>query len=415
MTNRWNSLKEAIFGVPEEPTTKKGKVLISKMESYGSRPSSTFAAQVKVFEKDAIVRESIIHTAMEIIGGGFLTTFNEDYNVMLPKGEGEESWTAKEAIDFWNEENNFDEKALTIAIELVAYGNSFLYITPTGLKHINIEAVGRALPHKKKVPIIEEYDLELTGDFYSTTLKWGTFIHFRSNVTSSSDPLGTGVVSGLIESYDSDTPSLLEAHNAIRTSMKLGFDRFGQPNEIYSFLELDDPALEEVEKKIKDMSHYGNRITVNTRADIVNSLPERVRGYDEWVKQEFDAFIMALGDPSLKASIESGFTEASIRGSIELFRKKVQSIRRVIKRLVEKLWSDVLTEYGFDPAKAQMRLDFGSDEVEWTMADLLNAVNSGKISDEEYRIMAREKAHWKLEKDFKPKEKTVEPDGGEEK
>jgi len=404
---RLNALKETIFGVPE-PKGTKGKVIISKIQAYGKRPSTIFKDQVKVFEKDAIVRESIIHEAMEIIGGGFFTTMDEEYTLILPNGEGVK-WNAKEAIDYWNIENNIDERMLSVAIELVAYGNSILYITPTGLKHVNIESIGRVLPHKKNVPIIEEYDIELTGDYYGKTLKWGEFIHFRVNVTSSSDPFGTGVVVGLIESYDTNTPSLLEVRNSIRQSMKGGFERFGQPNEIWSFLELGDDKLDEVAKDVKAMSNSGNRITVNTKADIVNSLPERVRGYDEWVKQMFDEFIMALGNPSLKASIESGFTEASIRGSIELFQKKVQSIRRVIKRLMERLWYDILIEYGFDPKKAKVRFNFGSEEVEFTTTDIISAFEKNVISREEARTMLREKIKWKLEQEEVTEEEEPEP------
>jgi len=411
MGKRIDALKE-IFGIPKKPTARKNVVIVSSQQSYGTRPSTSFAEQVKVFEKNAIVRESVIHEAMEIIGNGFMTSFNEDYKLVLPKGENGESWNAKEAIDFWNKENNFDEIILTVAIELVAYGNSFLYVSPTGLKLIDIKSVGRALPHKTSVPIIEEYDLELTGDFYGKVLKWGEFIHFRANVTSSSNPLGTGVIAGLIESYDGVTPSFLEAYNTIMGSMIAGFRNFGQPIQVFSFPELPNEDLEGeggVASKIRNMDYKGTRrIAVNTPAKIESNVPERVRGYDEWIKLTFDQFIMSLGNPSLKASVESGFTEASIKGSIELFQKKVQAIRRVIKRLVEKLWANVLTEYGFDSAKAQMKLSFGSDEIEWTAADLLNASNAGKISDEEFRVMAREKMHWKLEQDFKPPEKKPE-------
>lgn len=402
---RIQNLKEFVLG----SNPKHGKVIISKMQAYGTRPSSTFKDMVEVFEKDAIVRESIVHMAMEVVSGGIFTTINDNYKLTLPNGDGE-SWNAKEAIDYWNLTNNMDEKLLSIAIELIGYGNSFLYTTPTGLKFINIESIGRALEHKKNVPIIEEYDIELTGTYYGKKLKWGEFIHFRSNVTSSSEPFGTGVVTGLIESYDSDTPTLLEVRNSIRESMKGGFERFGQPNEVYSFPELGDEKLDKVAKDIKAMSNKGNRLTVNTKASIENSLPERVRGYDEWVKQMFDEFIMALGNPSLKASIESGFTEASIRGSIELFQKKVQSIRRIIKRLVEELWNNVLTEYGFDPKQAQVRLNFGSEEVEFTTVDIMNAFEKGVITREEARTMLREKIKWKLESEEIEEEPTPEPE-----
>jgi hypothetical protein len=393
---------------PEQPT-KIGKAVISTFQSSGSSPTSTFAEQIKVFKKDSIVRESIIHTAMEIIGTGIFTSTNEKYGLVLakPKKDNEPSvqWTAKEAIDFWNQENNLDEKGLTVAIEMVAYGNSFWKITPSGLQVIPIDAISRALPNSKEKPITEAYDLELSGVYTPNKIKWGEFVHFRVNVTSSSSPFGTGIIVGLIETYDEDAPSLLDTRNTIRTALAAGFAKFGNPNEIWSFPDLSDEALGDgtsagaeggVSKSVKDLPDTGSRLTVNTPATITTAQTRRDTGWEAFISQMADEFIMSLGDPSLKASIESGFTEASIRGSIELFRKKILAFRRAIKRIVESMWSKVLKEYGFDPEQAQVKLNFGAEEIEWVITDLISAVEKGIVSKDEARQVLMKKVRWEL-------------------
>jgi len=383
--------------VPETPT-KIGKAVISTYESTGSSPTSTFADQVKVFKKDSLVRESIIHEGMEIVGSGIFTSMNEKYTLVLPKpkkeGEQEIKWTAKEAIDFWNEQNSIDEKSLTWAIELVAYGLSVMKITPSGLQVIPINAIIKAVPHSKDKPITEEWDLELSSTYKPNKLLWGEFIMLRTCVTSSSNPLGTGLIAGLIEAYDEDTPTQLDVRNSKRAALNAGFAKFANPTEIFSFPDLDD--IDEVSKKVKELPPTGSRLTVNTAAKIESSQSRRDTGWDTWIKQSDDEFIQSLGNPILKSITESGFTEASIRGSIELFHKKVLAFRRAIKRIVEQMWAKVLREYGFDPEQAQVKLNFGAEEISWIVADLISAVEKGIISKDEARTVLQKKARWEL-------------------
>jgi hypothetical protein len=392
---RWTAFHEAIFG----PRLIEGKVItavVSDMQSIGERPTSTFAEQIQVFAKNPIIRESIVHSAMEIIGNGFFTSMNPKYTTNLP-----EKGSAKDVIDYWNGLVNMDEKALTVAIEIVAYGNSFLLITPTGLQVIPLGKVIRVEPNSKDVPITEAYDLILSPTYPQPKITWGSFIHFRANVTSTSAPLGTGIISGFIESYDADTPTFLDKWNSTEKNLKAGAAKFMNPNEVWSFPEVSDEEITNstigLASKMNHLPESGGRTTVNTPCTVTTSQTRRDTGWDSYIQMNFDMFIMALGNPSLKASIESGFTEASIRGSIELFRKKVQSYRRVIKRLLEKTWMTVLREYGYDPVQAQVKCNFGSDEKDWTTQDLLSAQNANIITKEEARAMLREKCHWKLE------------------
>lgn len=389
--------------VPETPS-KIGKAVISTYEYAGKSPTSTFAAQVKVFKKDAVIREAIVHSAMEILGTGLFTSMNEKYGLVL------QGKTAKEKIDWWNEKNNLDEVILSVALELLSYGNSFWMLTSSGLQPIPIEAISRAVPNTKGVSISQSYDLELTGGYTPNVVKWGTFVHFRVNVTSSSSPLGTGLIAGLIESYGEDAngdeiPSLLDVRNTIRTALAAGFAKFANPTEIFSFPDLGDDALGDgvtigavggVAKQVKDMPPSGSRLTVNTTAKIESSQTRRDTGWEAFINNMADETIMALGTPWLKASVESGFTEASIKGSIQLFHKKILAFRRAIKRVAESLWRTVLSQAGFSPDEAQMKLNFGAEEIEWVITDLISAVEKGIISKEEARQVLMKKARWEL-------------------
>jgi len=390
--------------LPETPKPRVAKALIASTESSGTTPSTSFSNQSEVFEKCPIIREMVVHSAMEIVGNGFFTTSQGDLTLKLSI-DGKGSFDAKGAVDYWNEMNDTDEKMLTAAIELVAYGNSIFYKTDNGLKSLDIKCLLRVVPSEKNVPISEKFDLQLCGKYAGKTLVWGEFVLFRANVTSSSFPLGTGVIKALMETYGDNEFSKLDIYYALENATLKGFRRFGQPVE---FIHPDTPDADmtSVNEEIKKLRDGGGRITVNLPVSVTSNMPAKTEGYDAWLKDEADSFIMCLGDPSLKASVESGFTEASIRGSIELFRKKVNSFRRIIKRGFEQVWKQVLVNYGFDGDKSQIRLEFGADETAWTPADLLNAANNNMISPEEYRVIAKEKFHWKLEDKAPPKQES---------
>jgi len=68
---------------------------------------------------------------------------------------------------------------------------------------------------------------------------------------------------------------------------------------------------------------------------------------------------LGLETPLAKALTTPGFTEASIRGAIELHEPVVFMTQRFIKREVEKLWRFIIAEAGYDPVKAHVRLNWG--------------------------------------------------------
>ena len=395
---RLSNLKEAIFGVPEKKEVKEGRAVLGDIDQdYGVRLPTNFRSQAKIYNEDPCIKESILQMAQEVCSTGFFTTISKDYNVVLPKPEGDGNWSAKQAVDYFNKENDMDAAQLLIAIELIAFGNSFWHIQ-NGFTHIPIEAIQQVSPRTKTTPIYKEYNLKLTQKYKAKVIPWGEFIHFRTNISGYA-PLGTGIILGLIAQPDNETPSLYTIRKSVRASMDEGFRKFSFGNELWVFDGLADDKIEEMSENIAKMKSTGKRICTNVKGDIKLAIPQRTQSYDKWIEQIRDEFYMSLGNPSLKLGLEQGFTKATSETAKELYEMKIASLRRIIKRLVEAVWNKVLTEWGFDAEKAQVRLNFGSEEVEYEVKDILTAEAQTIITKEEARKLLREYAKWKLEEE----------------
>lgn len=414
---RFKSLKEAIFGIPDPAETREGRLVLGKVkQSYGVRLPTNFFTQVQIYNSDPCLKESIKQMAQECVcGGGFFVTMDDEYKLSLPRPEGEGEWTAREALNYFNETNNVDGALLTIAIELISFGNSFWYIKD-GLKHIPIEAIKQARPKKKTVPISAEYDLYTTARYGNKKIQWGEFLHFSINTTGY-EPFGTGTILGLIARPhgDSETPSLWDIRKSVRRSMKIGFEKFSFGNELWYFEGMSDDRIETVDDEIKNMKSTGKRIVSNVKGDIRLAVPQRTQSYDKWIEQIDKEFYLALAS-GMTPNTEYT-TKATAEAVREIYKMRIASLRRAIKRVVEKFWKDILTTYGFDAIKAKSRLHFGSDEVEYKIEDIFRAVETNIISKEEARILLREYSKWKLEgkapKDEKPEEKKPEDEKNE--
>jgi hypothetical protein len=397
-----NRVVEGLF--PSQTKINDGQAILGTVEqSYGVRLVSSFKTQVQVFNEDPVIKESIIQFAQQIVSSGIFTTSDEyPLQLPIPAHVGRTgSWTAKECIDHWNHLNNLDGKILTIAQELDAFGNSFWNIV-NGFNYIPVQSVDYALPTSKMMPIRDTYDIRLTADFGSKTLPSSDFIHFSSNIIGTA-PFGTGIIYSLIQIPTVSTltgklvPSIYELRKAIRAAMKEGFEKFSFGNELWIFEGMSDAKIKEIGEKFVDMATTGQRIASNVPGDIKTSVPQRTATYDAWIKTMEDEFLMALANPSLKLGLEQGFTKATAEAATEMFESKIESLRREIKRQVENIWGQVLLSNGFDPYKANMKLHFGSPEVEYNTEDIWKAVEDQVISIDEARLILRESMKWRLE------------------
>lgn len=408
---RLSKLREAIFGAPKPSEIREGAMVISTTaQAIGVRVSTSFANQLKVFNEDPVIKESILQSAYQIVSTGFFTTYNEKYTFDLPRSATDPARrTAKDVIDEWCKQNNLDEKLAQIAIEMIAFGNSFWNITANGFTNIPIESIDHAIAVEKSTPIREKYNLQLTAQYESKVLKYGEFLHFPINAIGNS-PMGAGIILGLIATPASvdgvEIPSLYEIRKAVRASMKEGFTKFSFGNELWSFEgyptgtpkdgETAATGIFALGDSLRDMPSTGKRIATNVAGDIKLALPQRTQSYDRWIEQIDNEFLMALGNPSLKLGLEQGFTKATAEAAKDLYEMKLSAIKRVIKRLIEGVWAKVLDKSGFDGKKADMRLNFGTQEVEYTTADVLAYTNARIITPEEARHILLKNMKWDI-------------------
>lgn len=396
--NLFARLKEGFF--PSKRTVDDGTAVLGTVEqTYGVRLKTTFKDQLTVFNEDPVIKESVLQFAQQVVSTGIFSTCDE-YPTELPNPNNGK-WTAKQCIDHWNKVNNLDGKILTIAAELDAFGNSFWNIV-NGFTYIPVQAIDWALPSDKTVTIRDKYDLKTTGDYGQKKLPFNEFIHFTSNIIGTA-PFGTGILYSLIQVPNASAltgkavPSLYELRKAIRAAMREGFEKFSFANELWSFEGLSDVKTKEMGEKFATMASTGQRIATNVKGDIKIAVPQRTATYDQWIKTMEDEFLMALANPSLKLGLEMGFTKATAEAALKMFESKIESLRREIKRQIEKLWDQVLTSSGFDPMKANIKLHFGSPETEYETADIWKAVEDMVITREEARLILRESVKWRIE------------------
>jgi len=89
--------------------------------------------------------------------------------------------------------------------------------------------------------------------------------------------------------------------------------------------------------------------------------------------------------------------EAEVREALELQDMLIDPVQRMVKRRVEReIFAPIVEQACFDPAKAQVRLNWGNPETpEITASDLIAAAEKNLIRPEEFRKNAV-KFGWEL-------------------
>ena len=406
---RWTALKESVFGVSEHNPIlvkyNKTPVLGIVQQGYTifvTNPS--FAEQVNVYNSDSVLKEAIDDFAEQVVMTGFFLTMNPKYTLVL-NGK-----TAKAFIEDWNRSNSMQEKAKQIAIELQAYGNSFWQVTPEeGYTNIPVEAIWRALPVDPKIALQNRYNVQLTPMYGAVTIPMDEFIHFRTHVKSvghsysGSAPFGIGLISPMLARPTTQdgsiiAPSIYEMRLALRTDLMEGFKKFSFGNSVYSFpgLSNDDFAASGLADLISGMASTGNRIATNAECKISLEVPERTQSYDEFIKRMSDEFMMSIADPALKMGLEMGFTKSTAIAGMELFKYKIESMRRIIASQFEELWSEILDNSGYDGKEAKISMVFGQETTEYVMPDVFSAVDRKIISADEARVILQKYFKWEI-------------------
>ena len=381
----------------------------TKREAAGySYPSSkTFsetaliplADVMQLYERDPTCKASVDLLAAATVGMGFYTTVNEEY---------ERADEAKQVVDKFNEDVNLDGLLNDMARVLIACGNDFwLKITPEPLKELHrlpidaIEKIERSyIQEDLKVPYrVQGYKLK--HSYGSESLKPEAIIHWRINCVGQS-AFGIGILQVLLHTLtvNSDKrPSYAWMKSELEKVMPKIFKKYAGPDVLAHLPNASEETIRKFEKAIKERPEEGSWLfyTGKQEANVFPVTIDPRSRFEYYIDHIINQFYLGCETPLPRLFSTPGFTEASANAALDLQDMLIKPIQRYIKRQVERdIFDVVLAQAGFDPAKAQVRLNWGSPEVpEVVMADMLKAAELGLIRPEEFRKNAS-KFGWEL-------------------
>jgi hypothetical protein len=364
-----------------------GRIYIQDNKKEWIKPSVTFALQNTAFETEPLLRESILFMDDEGTGGGFYTSVDEyGSTVKKPKNSKGGEWTAKEAVDSFNQTMNdghgMDEFIHTIFSNLIAFGNCFVDLTdPLDPQIIPCKLVDRIIikDGKKVLKLVSTYKGGLELDM--TKIQ-----HFRWNVKADT-MLGQGMIEGIL----SESPNILEALADMRKSSIEGYAKFSKPKVLYGFPTANNEQIDQMEAK-KDEAE--DEYYSNTPVDVKTNSPGRPTGWDKVYDQLFSELLMMTSNPYFRALQATGFSPGVVQGVRDFHEKRIAIIQRIGKRGIEAIWRSYLSVKGWSPEQidqVHIRLVWGTPlKKTLEVADIIELKKESIISPEQAAKMLKD-------------------------
>lgn len=359
-----------------------GVLLPAWRQVYGETRTVTFNDIITAYSRDPSCKAFVDFLADQAVGAGFYTTVNEEYA---------RAKEAKQVIDSFSETVNLDELLQIATREIVASGNSFwLKTEPEHLENLKIlPLTGFDNPTAIKR---NQYGA-VTGYNYSygdvkTSFKPEKIIHFRWNPTNFS-AYGTGALQVLLTelSFNGETRiSFLEMKARIEKIMPEIFEKYAGPDELWIFAGASDEKLAEYQKLIKTKPKAGARFVYNKpEADIKTVTVDPKARYEAYIDHILNQVYLGGQTPLPKLFTTPGFTEASARAALEIAERKVMALQRFIKRTCEReIFNPLIQQADLNPAKANCRLNWGTEKPEVKLEDLIRLAEISATSETSY-------------------------------
>ena len=366
---------------------------------------------MKLYDRDSTCKSSVDLLAASTVGMGFYTTVDESYDKAVQ---------AKAAVDAFCEEVNLDGLLNDMAVRLIACGNNFwlklkpdklsdfIRLPDDAIEKIALTSIeGFKIPNKAESYLLRScYRGNSNGVLKpNAVLHW----HIHRNVNSG---FGVGLLQVLLHVLcvgNDKRPAYAWMKAKIERVMPKVFEKYAGPDVLANLPGVDTATVQKFENAIKNRSEEGAWLFYNgkdkTGGPNVSINPVQIdprARFEYYIDHIVNQFYLGCETPLPRLFSTPGFTEASANAAVELQAMLINPVQRYVKRQVEReIFGVVLSQGGFDPAKAKVRLNWGSpDAPEMLMSDLISAAGANLIRPEEFRKNAA-KAGWEL---WDPKE-----------
>ena len=152
------------------------------------------------------------------------------------------------------------------------------------------------------------------------------------------------------------------------------FEKYAGPDELWIFAGASDEKLAEYQKTIKTKPKAGARFVYNKpEADIKTVTVDTQARYEAYIDHILNQIYLGGQTPLPKLFTTPGFTEASAKAALEIAERKVMALQRFIKRICEReIFTPLIQQAGFDPKKANCRLNWGTEKPQTKLEDLIH-------------------------------------------
>jgi hypothetical protein len=362
---------------------------------------------MKLYERDPTCKSSV-----DLLAASAVKRF---YTTCAPDQE-----KAKQVVDAFCEDVNLDGLLHDMAIRLIACGNDFwLRLTPDKLAEFvrmpidSVEKIKLTSVSGLKIPYqVESYQLRACyrGNIGNGVLASRGVLHWNVNQNYNSG-FGVGLLQVLLHTLticDDKRPAFAWMKSKIEKILPKIFVKYAGPDVVVQAEGMKDESFKKYETAIKNRPEEGQWLFSGAKNVSVNpvSIDPRAR-FEYYIDHIVNQFYLGCETPLPRLFSTPGFTEASARAALDLQDMLIDPVQRMVKRRVEReIFAVILKQGGFDPLKAQVRLNWGSPETpEITAADLIGAASGNLIRPDEFRKNAVKILGWELW-DENPSQKT---------
>lgn len=317
--------------------------------------------------KDPAIAAAVDYLAEQAVGIGFFLSSS--------------SQRAKDLADEFNAAVGMDQLLMQVSKEIVFGGNSFLEKVRVKGKLVDLKLLPLSsitkIKRDKVSGQVQEYIQRAGGT--TVTLPPGDLIHFKFNAQDG-EAFGSPVIRSLLETYAVDERYTRESFLKIKAKMEAImpriFERYAAPKNVWIFPGTGDSKLKEYKAAIEqappeeDLAFNPSEkgafeikpLTIDPRA--------RFEGFINHIESQY---IAGMQTPVVKLFTAPGFTEASATVAKEMSDRKIEFLRRFLKRVVERsIYSDLLTSNGFNPARVRVTFNWGLESPKINFADVVS-------------------------------------------
>lgn len=374
--SEWKYIKEEVPKPVETP------IDVLNAGFWWETPDVPFSTLYNYYKKDPGIQSAVNTYRNYIMGNGFYITANDE--------------RAKEIVEQWNRDTDFEKTLFVIAGDRIILGNCLVELVKFGdsFKLIPVDMRTIIAAQRDRSGVIADY-IQQTAFKGQIRLPAKNFLHFKFN------DIGRFAWSlGIFHSlampffeYEGANWSLAEGIMQMREDNLRIIHKMASPKQVFTFPNVSEEWLKGFKERFKGMkageSLFENQDFGFKELSITGQA--RFREYIEFLSNAYENGLQAPTAKIMTAAGISNATYASAQAAQEMFVSSLEGTKRKWKEEIEDLvYKPLLESESFDVTRTELEINWGlPDEPEIDLEQILAFRQTGDITQEEVRLILK--------------------------